>query len=254
MLVCLATLLVVVAGCAPPAPADPAGSGSDPAGHPRVAGPMSGPDGSPGPDWPDAGSGRPDGKAPTVELTRDGRDGPPGPGPDSYQVRYGWAVPSDQVRIDHEVRPPVAPRPQPALPYLIEIDAADHPAAQPPFDRMTFAFRSGFPSYEVGYVPRVVSDGSGEPLRLPGNSFLQIRFVSAQAHDEQGRVSVRRSPRPELRLGKLRGYGFAGDFEGRVTYGLGIEVAAGSDQVLPVRVIEVTRDGLYIVAVDVRHG
>lgn len=189
-----------------------------------------------------------------MELSRDSRDGPPGPAPDTYQVRYGWAIPAELVRVDHEVRPPVAPQPQPPLPYLIEIDAADHPSAKPAFGRMSFAFRSGFPSYEVGYVPRVVFDGSGEPLELPGNCFLQIRFVSAQAHDGQGRMSVRRSPRPELGFENLRGYGFAGDFEGRVTYGVGVEVAAGADQVLPVRIIELTRDGLHIVAVDVGHG
>ncbi|MFY1637895.1 AMIN-like domain-containing (lipo)protein [Solwaraspora sp. WMMB335] len=171
-----------------------------------------------------------------------------------YRLRYGWAVPVGAVSIEHEVRPPAAPPPQPPLPYLVEISTADHPEADPAFSRISFGFRSGFPGYRVSYVPQVVFAGSGEPLDLPGNCFLQVRFVRAQAHDEYGRVSVQRSPDPDLGYLYLRGYGFAGDFEGQVTYGLGVQTAAGPDQVLPLRIGESTRDGLHLIVVDLGYG
>ena len=44
----------------------------------------------------------------------------------------------------------------------------------------------------------------------------------------------------------LKGYAFGGDFEGYVTFGLGLQTAAGSDQTLPIRVGELVRpDGSY---------
>ncbi|WFE28007.1 hypothetical protein O7623_02020 [Solwaraspora sp. WMMD791] len=243
MIVCLVAL-VALAGCGGATGQEAADrTGPPPSWSWQDSGPP--PDGSRPPDRPGG---------PEVELTRASPDSPSATTTDVYRTRYGWAVPAAPVVVGHEVRPPVARWPQPPLPYLVEIDAAAHPAAVPAFSRVTFAFRSGFPSYEVGYVPTVVLDGSGDPLDLPGNCYLQVRFVTAQAHDEQGRMSVRRSPRPELDLGSLRGYGFAGDFEGRVTYGLGIQAGGDSDQVPAVRIAERTRDGLYVVAVDVAHG
>ncbi|WFE20695.1 hypothetical protein O7621_22845 [Solwaraspora sp. WMMD937] len=211
------------------------------------------------PDGTGAGTLAPPGPAadqresPAVGLSRSGPDGPPGPGPGEYQVRYGWAVPSQTVVIRNDVRPPVASRPAPPLPYLVEIEATDHADTDPAYSRISFVFRSGFPSYEVGYQPRIVLDGTGEPVDLAGDCFLQIRFVSAQAHDAYGRMSIQRSPRPQLRLGSLRGYGFAGDYEGRVTYGLGLDPAGGPDQPPPVRVAEVGVGDRFIVAVDVRY-
>ncbi|MDG4765676.1 hypothetical protein O7632_16450 [Solwaraspora sp. WMMD406] len=239
LIVCLAALLVAT-GCTSSG-GDGAGSqGSVPvvtATQPAGPGLQNGPDRG-GPPDPTGGSGA----GPAVTLA-DGR----------YVVRYGWAVPRHPAEVRHDVRPPVAHRPQPPLPYLAEIHAADHPVADPPYSRISFYFRAGFPSYEVSYVPRVVFAGSGDDVPLPGNCYLRIRFVSAQAHDEQGQVTVRRSPTPYLGWSTLRGYGFAGDFEGQVTYGLGIQVAGDGDQVLPIRVGELTRDGFHIVAIDVQR-
>ncbi|MFC6020947.1 hypothetical protein ACFP2T_32845 [Plantactinospora solaniradicis] len=192
--------------------------------------------------------------------------GPPGstgrparPGPDddvtSFRTTYGWGVPAEPALVRHRVRPPIAPPPAPPLPYLVEIRAADHPEERPGYSRVSFTFRGGFPSYELGYVAQVPAEGTGEPLRLPGNAFLRIRFIQAQAHDERGRWSVTASPRPALGYPTLRGYEFGGDFEGYVSYGLGIQVAPESDQALPVRALELTRtDGRYVIAVDVRRG
>ncbi|MDG4786455.1 hypothetical protein O7626_11020 [Micromonospora sp. WMMD1102] len=173
----------------------------------------------------------------------------------SFRTAYGWGVPAEPVLVRHRVRPPVAPPPAPPLPYLVEIRAADHPEGRPGYSRISFTFRGGFPSYELAYLGRIPAEGTGEPLRLPGNAFLRIRFVQAQAHDERGRSSVTTAPRPELGFATLRGYAFGGDFEGYLTYGLGLRVAPDSDQALPVRSLELTRTGgRYVVALDVRHS
>lgn len=170
-----------------------------------------------------------------------------------YRVTYGWGVPTREARISHQVRLPVVPAPGPPLPLLVEVRVGDHPEEN--LTRITFAFRGGPPSYTLAYVPGVVADGTGDPVSLAGNAFLRIQFDPAQAHDEHGRVSVSESPGPRLDYPTLRGYALAGDFEGHVTHGLGLQVAPGSDQALPVRALELTRpDGTRVVAVDVRRG
>lgn len=178
----------------------------------------------------------------------------PAPAGSPYQVRYGWGVPSSTVRVAHTVKVPLAPPPAPALPYLVELHAADHPEGHPGFTRFSFYFRGGLPSYEVAYVPEVTGEGSGLPVPLPGNSFLRIRFTPAQAHDGAGNSSIRRAPAADLDFPTLRGYRQAGDYEGYVTYGLGIQVAPNSDQVLPIRIGEMIRpDGFHVIAVDIRR-
>ncbi len=174
-----------------------------------------------------------------------------------YRLTYDWGVPSDNVQIGHAVVPPIAPPPAPPLPYLTGIYAADHPDGRPSFQRISFYFHATFPGYRFGYVPAVNRDGQGGAISLPGNSFLQLVFVDAQAHDESGRSTVMSSPAPSLGFSALKGYGPAGDHEGHVTYGLGIQVAANSDQVRKIRVGELKRaDGpssyVYVVFVDIQ--
>ncbi|GIG88305.1 AMIN-like domain-containing (lipo)protein [Plantactinospora endophytica] len=232
-------LLVGLTGC------DPAPRPGPPPGSPPATTPAD-PSGTPAP--PDDGTALPG--TPTRPARPD-RDEPV----TSFRTAYGWAVPAEPALVRHRVRPPVAAPPAPPLPYLVEIRAADHPEERPGYTRISFYFRGGFPSYELAYLARVPAEGTGEPLRLPGNAFLRIRFVQAQAHDERGRSSVTTAPPPALGFPTLRGYAFGGDFEGYLTYGLGLRVAPGSDQALPVRALELVRtDGRYVVAVDVRRS
>jgi len=171
------------------------------------------------------------------------------------RIAYPWGVPTAPAQVSHPNRVPVAPPPAPPLPYLVRIEAGDHPDDDPSYSRITFTFRGGFPTYHLEYVAAVRAEGNNEAIPLPGNAFLRVRFVQAQAHDERGISTVTTSPRPELGYRTLLGYGFAGDFEGYLTYGLGLRVPADSDQALPVRAVEVTRpDGTFTVAVDVRRG
>jgi len=172
---------------------------------------------------------------------------PTGPTVTTFRTAYDWGVPSPEVRVTH---PGTIP-----LPYLVEIHAGDHPDDAPGYSRISFYFRGGFPSYGFGYVAQVQAEGTGDPVPLPGNGVVRIGFTGARAHDDTGRSTITTAPRTDLGMRNLRGYGFAGDFEGHVTYGLGIQVAPGSDQVLAMRVLELTRsDGIHVVAFDIQHG
>ncbi|MBD0292308.1 MAG: hypothetical protein ICV70_01870 [Jiangellaceae bacterium] len=160
-------------------------------------------------------------------------------------------MPSERVTITHDVTAP-------ALPTLVAIYAGEHNDDEPPYQRMSFYFRGGFPSYNLQYVRSVDEEGTGQPIALEGNGFLRIGFVDATAHDDSG-STIGRAPDESLGFQNIRSYGFAGDFEGHVTYGLGLQVAPDSDQVLPVRAGELEKpDGaggtFYVVYVDVQSG
>jgi hypothetical protein len=171
----------------------------------------------------------------------------------TYRVTYGWAVPSRPARVAHRFDVPVQPPPAAPLPFLARVEVGDHPGDEPAYTRVTFAFEGAWPPYELAYERSLTHDGSGDPVSLPGNSVLRITFTQAQAHDDQGRETTR--PGTKLGFPTLKGYAVAGDFEGHVTYGLGIQAAPGSDQALPIRVGELIRaDGTYVVAVDVRRA
>jgi hypothetical protein len=174
-----------------------------------------------------------------------------------YKVSYDWKVPSTLVTIRHDVRPPIANPPLPPLPYLVGIYTADHPEAMPKYQRISFYFRGAFPGYHFQYVKQVLDDAKGTPVTLPGNAKLSIVFVDAQAHDNAGSSTITASPKHPLGFQNLKDYGFAGDFEGHVSFGLGIQVAPGSDQALPIRAGELKKpDGsggfFYVVHFDVR--
>jgi hypothetical protein len=180
-------------------------------------------------------------------------------GPDmEYRVSYNWGVPSNRVTVDHPLTAPLAPPPAPGVPYLVAIYVGDHPEGNPKYGRISFYFRGAFPSYNFQYVPQVLNEGQGAPISLEGNSFLRIQFVDAITHDAAGHSTIKVSPNTHIGFPSLKGYGFGGDYEGYVTYGLGIQVAPNSDQVRAIRTGELKKpDGsggfYYVVHFDVRN-
>ncbi len=118
--------------------------------------------------------------------------------------------------------PVVAPSAAAGQVRLDDIRVGQHVRAG--FDRVVFDL-TGFPGYQVQQVRRVFQDGSGDPLALRGDAFLTVRLDPAVAHDAQS------GPTAPLRLTpsftQLKDVRLAGDFEGTVTYGIG--VAARSD-------------------------
>lgn len=88
-------------------------------------------------------------------------------------------------------------------------------------DRVTFRFSGGLPDHVLPrWVDKVTYDGSGLPVRVAGSKVLVVGFTSATAHDEDG-VTVGR--RKAYALPNVITSVYAGDFEGYVAVGLGVQ-------------------------------
>lgn len=114
----------------------------------------------------------------------------------------------------------------PPVPTLVALRVGSHP--QEGYDRMAFEFDE-LPGYQVGYRDEIVYDGSGEPVSLPGEAFIQLVFNPAQAHDEAGNPTLAAPPVEPVTFGSaaLESYVLNGDFEGYVSIALGLTAKAG---------------------------
>jgi hypothetical protein len=95
------------------------------------------------------------------------------------------------------------------------------------FDRVVFELNGTLPGYRIQYVPEVVQDGSGLPVALAGNAFIQVVLTPTNAHLDSGAPSWPGPKRFSTGFPALRQVAFAGDFEGYVTFGLGIAQRSG---------------------------
>jgi len=94
------------------------------------------------------------------------------------------------------------------------------------YDRVVFHFRFGTPGYDVRYVAKVIKDPSGLPLSLLGNARLLVVLHDARAHTASGgSLPIRSVFTPGctnvLQLKR------AGDFEGVLSWGIGLRHTAG---------------------------
>jgi hypothetical protein len=95
----------------------------------------------------------------------------------------------------------------------------------PTFDRFVIRGRFATPGYEVRYVNQVVFDGSGLPVPLLGTKRILVVVRPARGHTMAGTnllPSVLTPLCPNLRQIKN-----AGDFEGVVSFGLGLRRKTG---------------------------
>lgn len=113
------------------------------------------------------------------------------------------------------------PRGVDPIPVLRGIRAA----AQKGFDRVVLEFDGPVPGYRAEYVPQVVEDATGEPVELTGKAFLQVAVQTATMDDSvQGGSRVYGGPVRLLpKLDQVREVLVAGDFEGVLTVGLGLD-------------------------------
>lgn len=110
----------------------------------------------------------------------------------------------------------IAPAAAPVVPTMVGIRAAHHPG----FDRLVFTFNGGLPTTrKVAYVPQLLGDASGLPVRIAGRAILRITFSPAKAHTAAGPTVPARIafPLPNV-MTAVR----AGDFESVTTYGVGL--------------------------------
>jgi hypothetical protein len=104
-----------------------------------------------------------------------------------------------------------------ALPVLTSVKARHVGNA----DRVVFGFTGGVPTtVQATWVSTLVHDGSGLPVRVAGTKVLSVVMNGAQAHD-QGGSTVRN--RTAFGLPNVITAVAAGDFEGVVTFGLGVQ-------------------------------
>jgi hypothetical protein len=109
---------------------------------------------------------------------------------------------------------------QPAIPTLVAIRAAYHSEISPKYDRVVFEFTGPVPYLRIEYVNQLIADGSGAPVRMTGRAILQVQFTPARAHNDRGQATAPNTM--NLRLYLVKQVVSAGDFEGVVTYGIGL--------------------------------
>ena len=127
----------------------------------------------------------------------------------------------------------------PPISTLVAIRAASHLQASPRYERVVFEFSGPVPQTNVRYVPQLIADGSGLPVRITGNAILEITMRPAQAHNAQGRVTA--PARIKLGLRNVKEVVRSGDFEAVVSYGIGLAHRS------PIRVRTLTRPSRVVV-------
>jgi hypothetical protein len=114
----------------------------------------------------------------------------------------------------------------PPVPTLSAIRVGAHPEGG--YDRVAFDF-DRVPGYVVKYQSSIVYDGSGKPVDLLGDAFIQLVFNPAQAHDDSGSSTLAEPPVTPVaaNLPALTSYVLNGDFEGYVSVALGLPDKVG---------------------------
>ena len=110
---------------------------------------------------------------------------------------------------------------EPLTSTLVAMRAAHHPEATPKYDRVVFEFTGPVPLIQVEYVQHLTGDGSGLPVPIAGNAIVHVRLAPAQAHNEAGQITV--PERITYNLPNVKEVVRSGDFEGVVSYGIGLD-------------------------------
>jgi hypothetical protein len=111
------------------------------------------------------------------------------------------------------------------------------------FDRFVVHVGSGNPGYDVRYVNRIVADPSGKTVGLQGSKRIRVVIRPARGHTAGGMNLLPSTLTPLC--SNLRQVKKAGDFEGVVSFGLGLARRTGF------RVFRLT--GPTRIVVDVAH-
>lgn len=114
------------------------------------------------------------------------------------------------------------------------------------FDRLVFDFEGSPPGYRIAYVDGLHEDGTGDHIPLRGRAVVQILLMPAAAHRDDGTATYT-GPPPDVRnFAVFRQVADAGDFEGQLTWGIGVAARTG------LRALLLTAPGRVVV--DVAHA
>jgi hypothetical protein len=111
------------------------------------------------------------------------------------------------------------------------------------FDRFVIRISSGNPGYDVRYVSRIVADPSGNPVPVRGSKKIKVVIRPARGHTVGGANLL--PPTLTPLCPNLRQIKKAGDFEGVVSFGLGLAHKTG------LRVFRLTAPSRIVI--DVAH-
>ena len=152
---------------------------------------------------------------PTVTVTVTPTPAPSAPASTAPQRQ--WSTDPVSVRFVGRVPP---------VPTLSGIRIGAHPEGG--YDRVAFDF-DRMPGYIVKYQSSIVDDGSGKPVDLSGDAFIQLVFNPARAHDNSGSSTLAERPVTPVTVDVpgLTSYVLNGDFEGYVSVALGLPEKLG---------------------------
>lgn len=114
----------------------------------------------------------------TPTATADAVAGPTG----TADLEIGTpSYPTDAIFGREPVEEPAGTAPP--VPMLMDVQTGTHED----FDRVLFQLEGDLPGYRVEYVPPpITACGSGLPVEIAGDAFLQVRMSPAAAHDDTG--------------------------------------------------------------------
>lgn len=90
------------------------------------------------------------------------------------------------------------------------------------YDRVVIDLDAPVNGYRIEQVPTLTKDGSGQVVDLPGAVSIAVRLTDAVAHDSGGHSTYGGPETADYGMASLRGLAFLGDFEGTVSFGLGV--------------------------------
>jgi hypothetical protein len=127
-------------------------------------------------------------------------------------ARSGAPFRTEPVERTHRSRP---------APELVSVRTIERDA----YDQVLFTFRGAMPGYQVRYVSQV-TDQAGRKLPVGGQAFLAVVFEPARAHGPGGQATFAAGTL-DPGFPTLRQVRFAGGFEGRVSFGIGVAGRGG---------------------------
>ncbi len=94
------------------------------------------------------------------------------------------------------------------------------------FDRVVIDYTGSKPTVRVSLVNSLYSCGKGDKLTIPGDKIVKIDLTPAQAHNNSGQSTYSgpgRLSTKTFNLSTIKGVRMACDFEGHVTFGVGVQ-------------------------------